>query len=102
MNGGRLRFIAIEVSPAVNSFRSASPQDERSYFRRKTAQFTCYSISKSIVSLSPSTCHATALSAAHRLVTIDLEMELGRNSTHFRIDTLKPTRKFATQLHQLI
>jgi hypothetical protein len=35
-----------------------------------------YSISKSIVSLLPSPCRATALSAARRLDTIDLEMEL--------------------------
>ena len=37
---------------------------------------TSYSISKSIVSLLPSPCRATALSAARRLDTIDLEMEL--------------------------
>jgi hypothetical protein len=35
-----------------------------------------YSISKSIVSLLPSSCRATALSATRRLDTIDLEMEL--------------------------
>ena len=35
-----------------------------------------YSISKSIVPLLPSPCRATALSAARRLDTIDLEMEL--------------------------
>ena len=35
-----------------------------------------YSISKAIVSLLPSPCRATALSAARRLDTIDLEMEL--------------------------
>ena len=37
---------------------------------------TSYSTSKSIVSLLPSPCSATALSAARRLDTIDLEMEL--------------------------
>jgi hypothetical protein len=37
-----------------------------------------YSISKSIMSLLPSPCRATALSAARRLDTIDLEMELER------------------------
>jgi hypothetical protein len=35
-----------------------------------------YSISKAIVSLLPSPCRATALSAARRPDTIDLEMEL--------------------------
>ena len=35
-----------------------------------------YFISKSIVSLLPSPCRATALSAARRLDTIDLKMEL--------------------------
>ena len=37
---------------------------------------TAYSISKSIVSLLPSPCRATALSAARRLDTVDLETEL--------------------------
>jgi hypothetical protein len=37
---------------------------------------SAYSISKSIVSLLPSPCRATALSAVRRLGTIDLEMEL--------------------------
>ena len=38
------------------------------------------SFSKAIVSLLPSSCRATALSAARRLETIDLEMELCRQA----------------------
>jgi hypothetical protein len=45
-------------------------------FSLKKARRNCYSISKAIVSLLPSPCRATALSAARRLDTIDLEMEL--------------------------
>ena len=44
-----------------------------------TAQ-PCDSISKAIMSLLPSSCRATAMSAARRLGTIDLEMELATQS----------------------
>ena len=42
----------------------------------RISQDGCYFISKSTVSLLPSPCRATALSAARRLDTFDLEMEL--------------------------
>ena len=42
-----------------------------------SVQVGSHSTSKSIVPLLPSACRATALSAAHRLVTIDLDIESG-------------------------
>ena len=49
---------------------------------------SAYSISKSIVSLLPSPCRATALSATRRLDTIDLEMELLARSNQIQIKVL--------------
>lgn len=45
-----------------------------------------YSISNSIVALLPSPCRAKALSAACRLGTIDLEMELHRKYPAIKIE----------------
>jgi hypothetical protein len=67
----------MNAGPFVKAYRNG-------YFMRlnvvpisaRAAAFIAYSISKSIVSLLPSPCRATALSAARRLDTIDLEMEL--------------------------
>ena len=58
--------------------------------------YASYSISKAIVSLLPSPCRATALSAARRLDTIDLEMEL---PCCVRISYSKKIAKEKPQLH---
>ena len=55
---------------------------------QKNAAQACYSISKSIMSLLPSPCRATALSAARRLDTIDLEMELKTPPHYSAMNTL--------------
>ena len=61
-----------------------------------------YPISKSIVSLLPSPCRATALSAARRLDTIDLEMELLAAHSSRAMAISSPERLVWSQTHRTI